>query len=371
MKTMLISLQPVCKLIIFLLIPFFSGCGRHEPASSKEVAVFWKEGKATGVIIPKAALAGIADKAIPTSVSIRLANQASQQAIAGDYSITQKEVLFEPLIPFTRGLRYQVFVLDTLFREFQIPESTEVPKLLSIYPSADTLPENLLKIYLVFSKPMAASHSLQHVVLKNQVGDSLPDVFPDLQQELWNEDRTVLTLWMNPGRVKRDLQPNKMMGSPLERGMQYELIVSAGWRDAAGTALNVSSHKKFVAGERDALSPSPSKWKLKIPAAGTKEYFQIESDEPLDYYLLKNTIVVKDSAGSILQGSVSVQDGEKSWRFIPEKPWRAGLYKMEIEARLEDLAGNNLNRPFDRDVQNNKGEVTEKKVFEREWRILF
>lgn len=31
--------------------------------------------------------------------------------------------------------------------------------------------------------------------------------------------------------------------------------------------------------------------------------------------------------------------------------WATGSYILESESRREDLAGNNLNRPFDRDIQ--------------------
>ena len=40
--------------------------------------------------------------------------------------------------------------------------------------------------------------------------------FLDLQPELWNAEGTVLTLWLDPGRIKRDLIPNKELGIPLK-----------------------------------------------------------------------------------------------------------------------------------------------------------
>jgi hypothetical protein len=38
--------------------------------------------------------------------------------------------------------------------------------------------------------------------------------------------------------------------------------------------------------------------------------------------------------------------------FIPEQNWSAGSYTLRILSKLEDLAGNNLNKVFDRDITN-------------------
>ena len=83
---------------------------------------------------------------------------------------------------------------------------------MAIYPTQDTVPENLLKIYLQFSKPMREGQALRHIELLKNNRDTLPGVFLDLQPELWNVDRTTLTVWLDPGRIKRDLQPNGPIG---------------------------------------------------------------------------------------------------------------------------------------------------------------
>jgi hypothetical protein len=41
---------------------------------------------------------------------------------------------------------------------------------------------------------------------------------------------------------------------------------------------------------------------------------------------------------------------ETRWRFTPKAPWKAGTYHLVAETTLEDLAGNNLERPFEVDV---------------------
>ena len=60
-----------------------------------------------------------------------------------------------------------------------------------------------------FSQPMQEGVSAEHICLVKGEKDTLKNVFLDLQPELWNHDRTMLTLWLDPGRIKRDLQPNR------------------------------------------------------------------------------------------------------------------------------------------------------------------
>ena len=43
---------------------------------------------------------------------------------------------------------------------------------------------------------------------------------------------------------------------------------------------------------------------------------------------------------------------ERSLYFYPKTNWEPGLYEITIDSRLEDLAGNNLNHVFDKDIEN-------------------
>ena len=54
--------------------------------------------------------------------------------------------------------------------------------------------------------------------------------------------------------------------------------------------------------------------------------------------------------GIILETSLRVMNEEKTIEILPNKKWKAGWYRLRITSYLEDLAGNNLNRLFDRDV---------------------
>ena len=55
-----------------------------------------------------------------------------------------------------------------------------------------------------------------------------------------------------------------------------------------------------------------------------------------------------------MEGNLSVIKNEWGIRFHPEKKWPKGIYTLEVETKLEDSAGNNLLRPFDRDIMKDR-----------------
>ena len=64
--------------------------------------------------------------------------------------------------------------------------------------------------------------------------------------------------------------------------------------------------------------------------------------------------------GNEVAGEASIADAERRWSFEPAEPWRAGAYTVNADAVLEDLAGNRLREPFERDVrQRRTGPVAE------------
>ncbi len=324
--------------------------------SSKEITIRWQQGQATAIYIPRkvvteADLQGNIHQLLP----VRLAQPANQKInILGEYSIENDLIIFEPLIPFTRGLTYQVVIKDARVLRIKIPEvnQSDAPELLAIYPSQDTVPYNLLKFYLPFSQPMREGQSLQYITVLKNNQDTVQHVFLDLQPELWNAERNMLTLWLDPGRIKRDLQPNKLLGAPLQRNAVFTLIISEQWHDTQGAKLLKSYSKTFTVSSRDSLSPDPKSWRILAPKAGTRDPVKIDLTESLDYSLLNETIRFVTKERKIISGTLKVGDEEKEINFTPDHPWTAGTYAIQIETRLEDLAGNNLNRLFERELAN-------------------
>jgi hypothetical protein len=95
--------------------------------------------------------------------------------------------------------------------------------------------------------------------------------------------------------------------------------------------------------------PNPADWKLNPPSAATRDALTILFPEPMDHGLLGRVIaVVRD--GEPLPGRVRISDEERCWQFTPDGPWTSGEYCVTVQTILEDLAGNNLKRPFEVDL---------------------
>lgn len=339
-----IRLSTLLSLIFFVLL--LTACQQND---SKEITIKWTNGKAMEISIPKSLFRE--KDANYSLLKIRLENQP--EVMLGEFTEERDKVLFKPLVPFSPGLTYEIIFKETLFSKISIPsnESSEAAKLLAVYPSADTLPENLLKLYFQFSGPMREGEALKHINLIDKDGDTLAGTFLDLQPELWNKDRTVLTLWLDPGRIKRDLIPNQQMGNPLAKGKEYILTVSNHWKDVQNLSIQESYSRKLVITNRDSLSPNLDTWQIDIPGSGTIEALKIKMNEPLDYFLLQETLKILNETGKIIPGTLKIVNGETRIEFTPASPWQPGNYHLQVATYLEDLAGNNLQRLFDRDIR--------------------
>ncbi len=361
----LIRLGQSSSLIFFVLLLLYS-CKQIKP---QEISIVWKDSQAIGITVPRKILTTAPLDSLHQLLKVCLESQ-KQIAILGEHRVIGDEILFQPAIAFTRGLNYEIIFRDRQIAKIKIPSvnAANAPALLAIYPSADTLPENLLKIYLQFSHPMREGESQNHIALLNNQGDTIYDVFLDLQPELWNQERTALTIWLDPGRIKRDLIPNQLLGNPLKKGEQYTFAVSSKWKDFKGIPLAQTYHRQFIVGSRDSVSPDPDRWVLDKPGARTNNPLVINFGEPLDYFLLQETIQITDENGNRIKGSIIVRNEEKLVTFIPDVPWPIGSYQLRVASYLEDLSGNNLIKLFDRDITVIQSQA-DKKIFQRNFVI--
>lgn len=336
------------------LIPFFITACIPQRKTEAPIAVIWTDSAATGISISKALVDNVLPDSLQQDLTVHVMTPEAGPPMLGDYSLSNGDVVFKPLIPFTRGLSYEVRLKNKRLGEVVIPAAAlaDGPQVMDIFPLRDTLPQNLLKLYVHFSKPMQAGHCLQYITLVKNARDTLMDVFLDLQPELWNHDGTLLTLWLDPGRIKRGLQPNEKLGEPLQQGAHYLLVISGDWKDTHGAPLQQSFTKNFAVSLRDTVSPAPSRWTITAPGSGTRNVLEINFHEPLDHLLAREAISIYRN-DQLTPGKVETIAGESIYRFTPDNPWTSGSYTVHCEARLEDLAGNNLERVFDVDLQQN------------------
>jgi hypothetical protein len=337
---------------IHLLKILLAGTMVWQCSSKSPYEISWTQDKATAISISGDIGGVLAPDSIAEHFAIRLSNSSNDQNMLGDWSFAHHRLVFKPVIAFSRGYSYELFRKGKSLLVFTIPpdDHAPIPEVIGIYPSADTVPENLLKVYLQFSEPMAAGKSLQHITLIRNNSDTLSETFLDLQPELWNGDGSCLTLWLDPGRIKQGLIPHERLGSLLKKGDTYILTISSGWLSQRGKKSVKDRAKTFYAGPRDDRRPDIDQWKISQPRKGTKDTLCVKLSEALDFLLLKSSITIEDPFGHQVRGDITIGRHERAWWFVPQDRWASGVYLLHADPQLEDLSGNNQARPFDRDL---------------------
>ncbi len=285
----------------------------------------------------------------------------SMPAMVGIHQTMADGLRFEPRFPLRPGVDYvAILSLEGLDQatsgrraqqfSFVIPMETKEPStvVLAISPSVPKLPENLLRFYLHFSAPMASGNAYQYIQLLDGSGAPVDDAFLRLEEELWDADAKRLTLLFDPGRIKSGLVPQRELGAAITTGRDFELTIDPSWPDAEGTPLVKGYRHRFTTSPPDHQSSDPNQWRLTLPRAGTRELLLVDLDEPLDAALLERLVTVRNAQGT-LEGVPDVTRDGTRWEFEPDQAWQAGLHQLSIDVRLEDLAGNRIDRLFERE----------------------
>jgi hypothetical protein len=278
-----------------------------------------------------------------------------QPAMVGQYSIVEGRVRFTPMFPLDRGRPYYVSFTapgkETLTATVSLPAPDVTPTTVvtEVYPTAEVVPENQLRLYIHFSAPMGSRGGLDYVHLFDENGNEVKDPFLPLDAEFFNDDRTRYTVFFDPGRQKRGIAPVDKMGRSLTEGHEYTLTIDAGWRDGQGLSLKQPFKRTFKVGPPDEKPLDPKTWKITTPDAGSMGALVVVFPEPLDHGLLMRTMGVIGPDGKALPGQVSVGASELAWSFAPSEPWKSGAHNIVALASLEDLAGNRIGRAFEVD----------------------
>jgi hypothetical protein len=277
----------------------------------------------------------------------------SQIPILGDYAVENTTLRFRPRFPFMPGRAYRAVLnlpgLPVLRLSFRIDAPALQPKtrVTQVFPSADVVPANLLRIYVHFSHPMTRRGIARYVRLLDQKGQPVEAAFLEMEDGLWDPDGQRLTLFLHPGRIKRGVALHENMGTPLRAGFRYRLVVAKEAEDEDGVPLLESYSKEFTVSEEDRTSPDVHKWIVTKPHDRAREPLTVRADKPLDAALFDRLLRVENADGKPVAGDSSVEAHETVWRFAPSEAWKSGAYTVRIGAQLEDLAGNRPTRLFD------------------------
>lgn len=276
-------------------------------------------------------------------------HEQTKTEIVGSFVAKTNSMIFIPRFPFLQGKTYIIKTNDYQ-KEFFVPKSVKSkPEVTEIYPTKNTIPENILRMYIQFSNPMKTTGTLKNIKLYDSKGAEVKGAIFNNVYELWNESQTQLTIIFDPSRVKTGLKINKNMGRALQAGENYKIVVS-NLEDIYGQRLMNSYTKHFYVTEEDTQSPNHELWKLTPPKANTDESLNIYFKESIDIMSLQNRLFVFTSHNDRIDGKIEFNNNEKSWKFIPNQNWIKGDYTLKINSRLSDPSGNNLNGLFDHKI---------------------
>jgi hypothetical protein len=229
------------------------------------------------------------------------------------------------------------------------------PRILAVYPSADSLPENLLRLYIQFSQPMKAVDNLKNIKLVNEEGLTIEGAIFNNVYELWDQEQKQLTLILDPSRVKTGLVAHNNLGRALVPGKHFQLIIEKA-EDIDGNLLKAPYVKDIYVQKEDRIIPDINHWSIHPPAANSKAPLTIDFPQILDQLSLLNSLLLLDENQQTVQGKVTLLNQETKWQFTPTQKWKPAVYTLLVNNRLEDPAGNNLNGLFDHAVGSLKNE---------------
>ncbi len=291
----------------------------------------------------------------------RVAISADAPAMLGAYSVNDGIVRFTPAFPLDAGRTYDVrfdpgalgaagtglvSMATTVARPSEHTEPTTV--VTRVYPSGDTIPENILRMYVEFSGPMGRKSGVEYLALLDHGGKEIPGAVLPLDYEFWSPDHTRFTVFFDPGRVKDGILPNREMGRAFTPGQTVTLVVSSAWRDEHGLPLKNDFRRTFTVRPADSRPLDPKSWRITAPASSGRDPLVVTFPTPLDRSLLLRALGVRQGT-AIVDGDTSIGASETEWRFVPREPWRAGTYQFLALDILEDVAGNQVGRAFEVD----------------------
>ena len=279
--------------------------------------------------------------------------------ISGEREAMGGTVRFIPDFPFEPGVRYRAIldlgalgepgVGDVLTHEFSFPKEAPdaEPEVSQVFPSRDVLPENLLRFYVRFSRPMQRGRVEANIAVHGLDGSPAPDVLYRAPVELWDTSMTCLTVLLDPGRLKRGVGPNRMLGPPLKVGERYMLAVGPGMIDANGRPLRERFTKAFTVCEAVRAAIAIEDWRVVPPKADSRDPLELTFPTSLDWAGLWQGIIVVSGGGEQISGRVGIDQDEMRWRFTPDAAWQAGFHSIRISPDLEDACGNTPYGAFD------------------------
>ncbi len=273
----------------------------------------------------------------------------------GRYERRGNELVFRPRVALEAGRHYRAYFGPTDaasnvadYRPIR-PTPGEPVRVVKVYPTAEVLPANVLKFYIYFSGPMLGGQDIfEQIQLLDDKGNVLESTW--LLDEIWDETGQVLIIYIHPGRIKWGLVLREIFGPVLYEHRQYSLVIRGEMLALGGDKIGKDYIKKFSTTPEDRVRVELSDWKLQAPKPGGRAPLVAQLPKSIDHKSLERFLSVIDAKGQKVAGASVVGKDEKSWSFAPNDAWQNAEYRLTVNGRMEDVAGNTPTRPFDLDL---------------------
>lgn len=271
----------------------------------------------------------------------------------GAYERRGDELIFRPRFPLEAGRLYRAYFGKgaATFTEHRVakPAAGQVPVVVKIYPTADVLPANVLRFTIHFSEPMRGGPEIfRQIEILDEDGKKVQD--PWLLDEIWDDSDQVLIIYIHPGRIKWGVLLREELGPVFLPGKNYSLVLRGTLQAANDEKLGKDYVKKFRTLPEDRTRIELGQWKVKSPAAQSKEPLAIQFGKVLDHKAAR-FLTVEDAQGKLVFGTFTMAADGRSCSFRPAQAWQNQQYTLKVNGRLEDVAGNTPLRPFDMDLK--------------------
>ena len=155
---------------------------------------------------------------------------------------------------------------------------------------------------------------------------------------------------LDPARIKRGLAPHREAGYPLVEGVDVELVVDGGFRDARGAPLNAAFVQRYRVGPdlRSIVEPSVGRSTSHRPGRVIRS--SCTSDDRSTPPSSRGAC--SSSTARELHSMVRPRSAPRSGpgRSALRPRGQPNAYELVVDAVIEDVAGNSVARVFDRDL---------------------
>jgi hypothetical protein len=274
----------------------------------------------------------------------------------GDYYRDGDSLLFRPRFGVEPGRTYRAtfgpVAGPVITKDYSVAlrNGGALTTVAKIYPTAEVLPANVLRFTIHFSQPMRGGKEIFKQIEILDADGNVVDA-PWLTDEMWDETGQILIIYIHPGRIKWGVILRDVYGPVLYPDKNYNLVVRGSMVDGNGQKLGKDCTKKFRTTAEDRVRINLGDWKIESPAAGSSAALNLSLPKNVDHNSLKNLLSVKDAKGNPVLGKIALAKDEKSWSFTPTDPWGNQEYRLVVDSKFEDVAGNTLQRPFDLDLK--------------------